>query len=275
MRITHNEISTFALRQVKSAEFGETATREQLASGRRINHAADDAAGLAVSDRFAARHRGLQQAWRNAYDAQALVQTAEGAYEGVNEMLQRIRSLAVRAANDTFTDENRALSQDEVEALLEEIDRQVETVEYNGKRLFPPSSDPDGQEFVFHVGADRNETVTVAVASLDAAGLGVNGLDIATRAGAEAAMSRIDTAITRLNGQRADLGAVQNRLDEVMSFAGIARENVLAAESKIRDTEFGETVTDYTRQEILRNTRLSALSQANLQPESVLRLLGS
>lgn len=274
MRITHNEISTFALRQVKSAEFGEVATREQLASGKRINHAADDAAGLVVADRFAARHRGIHQAWRNAYDAQALVQTAEGAYEGINEMLQRIRTLAVQAANDTYADSDRALPQEEVEALLTEIDRQAGTVEYNGKRLFAPTTDPEGQEYAFQVGSDRDETIRVAIAPLSADWLGVDAIAIDTRAGAEQAIAQVDTALTRLNGQRADLGSVQNRLDAVMAFAGIARENVLSSESKIRDTEFGSTITEYTRQEMLRSTRLSALSQANLQPESVLQLLG-
>lgn len=274
MRITHNELSAYSLRQIKSAERDEHSTREQLSSGRRINHAADDAAGLAVSDRLAARHRGIHQAWRNAYDAQALVQTAEGAYEGVNEMLQRVRTLAIQASNDTLITTDRQNIQLEVDALLSEIDRQSGTAEYNGKKLFAPTADPEGQEYSFQVGSDRDEALRVHVAPLSAAWLGVNGLDIESRASADAAIARVDTALNRLNGQRADLGSIQNRLDKVMMFTGIARENTIAAETKIRDADFAPTITDYSRQQILRNTRLSALAQANLQPESVLQLLG-
>ncbi len=275
MRITHNELSAFSLRQVKSAEKDELSTKEQLSSGRRINHAGDDAAGLAISDRLAARHRGIHQAWRNAYDAQALVRTAEGAYEGVNEMLQRVRALAIQASNDTLITSDRQNIQLEVTALLEEIDRQSDTVEYNGKKLFAPTTDPEGQEYTFQVGSDRNETLRVDVAPLNATWLGVEDLDVSSRVSADSAIAAVDGALNRLNGQRADVGSVQNRLDEVMMFTGIARENTIAAETKIRDADFGPTITDYTKQQILRSTRLSALAQANLQPESVLQLLNA
>ncbi len=525
MRIVHNEISTFALRQIKSAEPDQVRNREKLASANRINHAGDDAAGLAVSDRLAARFNGQLQAKKNLQDAYALAQIAEESYGSANEMVQRMRRLAVQASNDTLTDDDRALLQKEVDRLIEEIDREGNTAQYNTKKMLqgstcgtipasatwsslgaawaqiqsavtnledgdqsvtftfsfmldgvttdagntttlqdqldgsvsrdrfkqetreafaeweaifesvfntangyggnlqlnfvdlgdekpgapgssnptPPytlpgdfnvgdfrvgmhpidglgavlahgfapggtpqavgnvgadthfdsgddwrrddepsgndpnsfsvkyviaheighnlglghdtnasalmfnavasttsfasqfpngldASDPDKaavlgvyggggtvmarDTYRFHAGADKNETIDVSFSALNASVLGISALKIRSREEAERAISVLDQAVNRINGERARIGAVQNRIRDAEAFNDVAKGDTAAANQRIRETDFAEEVTVRSKEEILAQSRLSALSQANLQPQSVLSLLG-
>ena len=238
---------------------------ERLSSGLRINRAGDDAAGLAISEKMRAQVRGLGQASRNAQDGISLLQTAEGAMNEIHNNLQRVRELAVQAANGTNTTDDVAAIQSEVTELVAEIDRIASQTTFNTNKLLDGTG-----SFAFQVGANAAETISVAINDVDATTLAIFGLDI----DAATTLAIVDTAITTVSTARAEVGATQNRLESTIANLGVSVENLTAAESRIRDADIAYETTQYTRNMILVQAGTSVLAQANMAPQSVLSLLG-
>jgi len=271
MRINHN-IS--ALNTYRQLSFNNTQTAknlEKLSSGYRINRAGDDAAGLAISEKMRGQIRGLEMATKNAQDGISLIQTAEGALNETHAILQRIRELAVQAANDTNTNNDRAELQKEVDQLLQEIDRIANTTQFNTKNLLDGSL--SGSGLIFHIGANKDQNVTLKISSMKASGLGVGSIKIDSQSGANAAISTIDTAIDTVSSERAKLGAMQNRLEHTINNLGAAAENLTAAESRIRDVDMAKEMMEFTKNSILTQAAQAMLAQANQLPQGVLQLL--
>jgi len=271
MRINHN-IS--ALNTYRQLSFNNTQTAknlEKLSSGYRINRAGDDAAGLAISEKMRGQIRGLEMATKNAQDGISLIQTAEGALNETHAILQRIRELAVQAANDTNTDNDRAELQKEVDQLLQEIDRIADTTQFNTKNLLDGSL--SGSGLIFHIGANKDQNVTLTISSMRTSGLGVSGLKIDSQSGANAAIATIDTAIDKVSSERAKLGAMQNRLEHTVNNLGASAENLTAAESRIRDVDMAKEMMEFTKNSILTQAAQAMLAQANQLPQGVLQLL--
>ncbi|REJ27581.1 MAG: flagellin [Caldibacillus debilis] len=271
MRINHN-IS--ALNTYRQLSFNNTQTAknlEKLSSGYRINRAGDDAAGLAISEKMRGQIRGLEMATKNAQDGISLIQTAEGALNETHAILQRIRELAVQAANDTNTDNDRAELQKEVEQLIAEIDRIADTTQFNTKNLLDGSL--SGSGLIFHIGANKDQNVTLTISSMRASGLGVSGIDISSQSGANNAITTIDNAIDKVSTERAKLGAMQNRLEHTINNLGAAAENLTAAESRIRDVDMAKEMMEFTKNSILTQAAQAMLAQANQLPQGVLQLL--
>lgn len=273
LQINTNVAAMNAYRNLSSTQNAMSTSLERLSSGLRINKAADDAAGLAISEKLRAQSNGLNQATSNAQDAISLVQTAEGALNETHSILQRMRTLAVQSANDTNTSDDRAAIQKEVTALNDELDRIGTTTQFNGQNLLDGTGGAAGS-FTFQVGANSGQTVTVAFAKADSTTLAVKTADVSTQAGAASALTSIDAAIKTVSGNRADLGAVQNRLQHTINSLSVAAENASAAESRIRDTDMAKEMTSFTRAQILQQAGVSMLAQANSAPQSVLKLLG-
>jgi len=273
LQINTNVAAMNAYRNLSSTQNAMATSLERLSSGLRINKAADDAAGLAISEKLRAQSNGLNQATSNAQDAISLVQTAEGALNETHSILQRMRTLAVQSANDTNTSDDRAAIQKEVTALNSELDRIAGTTQFNGQNLLDGTGGTTGS-FTFQVGANSGQTVTVAFAKADSTTLAVGTADVSTQAGASTALTAIDAAIKTVSGNRADLGAVQNRLQHTINSLSVAAENASAAESRIRDTDMAKEMTSFTRAQILQQAGVSMLAQANSAPQSVLKLLG-
>jgi flagellin len=263
---------------------------ERLSSGYRINHAADDAAGLAISERFRTQVRGLEQALKNITDGISVIQTAEGALIEVHGMLQRMRLLAVQASNSTLTASDRRHIQVEIDEIIHEIDRFASTVNFNTIRLLNGdlsdrvNNNPTYKgSFIVHTGANENEIIRMFIRTISAEALGVKCLsstdpdknhDYLTREHAESAISIVHNAINILSKQRADLGAYQNRLEHTLNATGIARENMAASESRIRDLDVAAETADFTKNQILSQAGTAMLAQANTMPQTVLQLLG-
>lgn len=272
MRINNNVSALNAWRNLYANDTSLTKSMEKLSSGYRINRAADDAAGLAISEKMRAQISGLNMAIKNAQDGISLIQTAEGALNEIQVMIRRIRDLAVQSANDTNTDEDRANLQAEVTQLLEEIDRIATTTQFNGMELLDGSF--TGK--VFHIGANDNQTLTVEIGDMqaDALGIGVGAIDISTQTGAENAIPLLDKALDTVSSERSDLGAVQNRLEHTINNLQVAAENLTAAESRIRDVDVALETTNFVKNQILVQAATAMLAQANVKPQSVLQLLG-
>jgi len=244
---------------------------EKLSSGYRINRAADDAAGLAISEKMKAQISGLRQGARNAQDGISLIQTAEGALHEVHSILQRMRELAEQAASATMSDSDRTQIQAEVTQLISELDRIAASTKFNGQNLLDGSF--TDKEFL--IGTDTAvDTFTVSIGNMDAATLGVDSVSIATQADAKTAVADIDTAIETVSTQRATLGAYQNRLEHTINNLNTAAENLAAAESRIRDVDMALEMATFTRHQILLQAGTAMLAQANMKPQSVLKLLG-
>ncbi|ADH98553.1 flagellin N-terminal helical domain-containing protein [Salisediminibacterium selenitireducens] len=243
---------------------------EKLSSGLRINRAGDDAAGLAISEKMRAQINGLDQASRNAQDGISLIQTAEGALNETHDILQRMREISVQSANDTNTDDDRAELQKELDALIEEVDRIAQNTEFNTQELLDGTY--DAKEF--HIGANETQSITISIGDMQAAALGIDSLSINDQASADGAIATLDAAIKDVSSERADLGAIQNRLEHTISNLDNASENLSAAESRIRDVDMASEMMEMTRANILSQASQSMLAQANQQPQSVLQLLG-
>ncbi|HAG07336.1 MAG TPA: flagellin FliC [Peptococcaceae bacterium] len=274
MIINHNIMALNAWRGLSQTNSALSKSMEKLSSGLRINRAADDAAGLAISEKMRGQIRGLNQAIRNAQDGISLIQTAEGALNETHSILQRMRELAVQSANDTNTDADRAQIQAEVDQLLQEIDRIANTTEFNSKVLLDGSFSGSGNGLLFHIGANSGQTLTLEINNMKASALSVNGLSVSTQANAEAAIATIQSAIDKVSNQRSALGAVQNRLEHTIANLGVASENLTAAESRIRDVDMAQEMMNFTRTQILVQAGTVMLAQANMAPQAVLRLLG-
>lgn len=242
---------------------------ERLSSGLRINRAADDAAGLAIAEGFRAQVRGTVVAQRNAQDGISLVQTAEGALTETTNALQRIRELAIQAANGTQGDANRLALNAEVVQLLEQIDDIALDTEFNGLRVLSAA-----QTITIQAGAQTGQTLTIAVAGAKTNDLGINTVTISSIETAVSAISTIDVALRSVNDLRAFFGASQNRLDYTIRTLAIQEENSTASESMIRDADIARETIAFTRNQILVSAGTSVLAQANIIPQTALQLLG-
>ncbi len=244
-------------------------TMEKLSSGYRINRAADDAAGLAISEKMRFQINGLTQAQRNAQDGISLIQTAEGALTEVHSMLQRINTLANQAANGTYDDTDRAKIQLEVNELIGEISNIAATVNFNGISLLK-----SGGSVTFQIGSDANTEISVSLSGMKPSDLGIGNLSVGTASAANATIAAIKSAISQVSTQRATFGAVQNRLEHTVNNLGVMVENLSASESRIRDADMATEMTAFTKNQILVQAGTAMLAQANSAPQAVLRLLG-
>ncbi|MNB76730.1 Flagellin [compost metagenome] len=244
-------------------------TMEKLSSGYRINRAADDAAGLAISEKMIYQVNGLNQAQRNAQDGISLLQTAEGDLTEVHSMLQRMNTLANQSANGTYQDEDRANLQKEVNQLVKEIDRITGNSNFNGVSLLKSASTVN-----FQIGVTSGESLTVSLSSNKASALGISGLSISTASKAGSALALIKSAISKVSTNRANLGAYQNRLEHTINSLGVTSENLSAANSRIKDADMATEMTSFTKNQILVQAGTAMLAQANSAPQAVLKLLG-
>ena len=267
MIINHNISALNTHRQLSINNSAMAKNLEKLSSGLRINRAGDDAAGLAISEKMRAQIRGLNMASKNAQDGISLIQTAEGALNEVHAILQRMRELAVQAANDTNTVEDRQNLQKEVAELIKEIDRIANDTEFNTQTLL----DGTFTSKVLHIGANAGQNIQISINSMKAADLGVDGVDIS--ADADSAITSIDNAIKTVSEERAYLGANQNRLEHTINNLGTAAENLQAAESRIRDVDMAKEMMEFTKNSILSQAATAMLAQANQVPQGVLQLL--
>lgn len=270
MRIYTNVAGINAQRNLGISGNDLAKTFERLSSGRRINRAGDDAAGLAVSERLRSQIRGLGQAVRNAQDGISMVQTAEGALDESTSILQRMRELSVQSSSDQLTDTDRTLVQNEVSAMQTELTRIASATKYGTKSLVDGSL---SASITVGTDASATNTVTITIASMDATSLGVGSISVSTVASASAAITSIDAALNTLNSTRSQIGAVQNRLEHVVANLNVAVENLSASESRIRDADFAEEVSKMTRGQILQQAGTSVAGQANQLPQGVLSLL--
>ncbi|AIQ65880.1 flagellin [Paenibacillus stellifer] len=245
-------------------------TMEKLSSGYRINRAADDAAGLAISEKMIYQINGLNQAQRNAQDGISLLQTAEGDLTEVHSMLQRMNTLANQAANGTYQDTDRDNLQAEVDQLVKEIDRITLNSNFNGVKLLNGTT----ASVNFQIGVTSGEQLQVTLSSMLASSIGIDALDISTSAAAAAALSTIKTAIEQVSTTRANLGAYQNRLEHTINSLGVTSENLSAANSRIKDADMATEMTAFTKNQILVQAGTAMLAQANSAPQAVLKLLG-
>ncbi len=271
LRINTNVTALNVHRNLVATDFELSKVMEKLASGLRINRAADDAAGLAVSEKLRTQVRGLQVATDNAQHAISMVQVAEGALNEVHAILQRLRELAVQAANDHLTDDDRAQIQKEVDALLAQIDYIGNTTQFNTKKLL--SGDFESTPLTFQVGANAGEQVSINISAVNTGALGIDSLSVGDLASASDAIAAVDSAISYVTSLRTHLGAFQNRLERIISNNNIGVENQSAAESRIRDVDMAKAVMELVRYQILQNTGVAALAQANALPQAVLSLL--
>ncbi|KOS00618.1 MULTISPECIES: flagellin Hag [Paenibacillus] len=274
MIINHNIAAMNTHRQLAVNTSNTNKAIEKLSSGLRINRAGDDAAGLAISEKMRGQIRGLDMASKNAQDGISLIQTAEGALNETHSILQRMRELSVQSANDTNTTVDRGALQKEVDELSKEITRISSTTEFNTKKLL----DGSATGVVFHIGANTGQNISLSIGSMDASTLGVaqsatSGIDISTQTAADAAISTINAAIETVSGERAKLGANQNRLEHTINNLNTSSENLSAAESRIRDVDMAKEMMSQTKNNILAQAAQAMLAQANQQPQGVLQLL--
>ena len=277
MVVQHNMQAMNANRQLGITTDGQKKVTEKLSSGYKINRAADDAAGLTISEKMRSQIRGLTQASANAQDGISCVQTAEGALTEVHSMLQRMNELAVKAANGTNTSADRKAIQSEVSALGKEISRVAESTQFNTLNLLNGSFSA-GKNLQVGAANVTGQRIKISIAKMDATSLGVssvaNNISVATESGAQQAISKITTAIAKVSKQRSDLGAIQNRLEHTIANLDNVVENTQAAESQIRDTDMAKTMVEYTKNNILAQAGTAMLAQANQSTQNVLSLLG-
>ena len=281
MRINHNIASMITQTSLGAAQKSMSGSLEKLSTGLRINRAADNAAGLAVSEELRTQIRGMAQAKRNAQDGIALLQIAEGAANETSDILQRMRELAVESQNDTLTNTERGYLDQEFQALSSEITRIAQSAQYNGQTLTDGSSSSFGgassASSVLHIGANGNsgiDQITIGIDGIDATDLGVNSSNVSTSSGASSALTAIDTAIGSVNNMRSDMGAYVNRLDHAINNLSNQEFNTQDAESRIRDVDFATESTNFTRNQILTQSATSMLSQANSITQGALSLIG-
>lgn len=247
---------------------------EQLSTGKRINSAADDAAGLAIANKMTSQIRGLNQAVRNANDGISMIQTAEGATKEITNMLQRMRELAVQAANDTNTSADRSALTAETTQLTEEITRIAENTTWNGMKLLDGSKFTSASAANFMVGANSGDTaITVSFQSITASALSVSGLSLSGASASTTALGTIDTALATIDTFRASLGAKINRLNYAADNLTNVSQNTSESRSRVQDTDYATATTELARTQIISQAATAMLAQANQQPQSVLSLL--
>ena len=285
MIINHNLSAMFAQRTRGVVAERLDGNIEKLSSGMRINRAGDDPAGLAVSEKMRSQIRGLNQASRNAADGISFIQTSEGYLQESQNILQRIRELSVQASNGIYTAEDRMQIQVEISQLVDEVDRIASHAQFNGMNMLTGRFARDTGENVvtasmwFHIGANMDQREQVYIGTMTAAGLGVRNFDqsivsLSTPENANRTIGIVDAALRKVNKQRADLGAYQNRLEHAINGLDVGAENLQASESRIRDVDMANEIVGYTTNQILLQSSTAMLAQANVQTQSVLQLLG-
>jgi flagellin len=272
MVVQHNLRAMNSNRQLGLTTNAQSKSTEKLSSGYRVNRAADDAAGLAISEKMRRQVKGLTQASRNAQDGISAVQTAEGALNEVHDMLQRMNTLANQSANGTNTSQDRAYLQQEFSALQSEISRVASATSFNEQNLLSGSFKGKNLQ----VGAEASQTIQVNISAMDATGLVIAHSDasIGSESAATSAITAVKNALTKVSSQRSDLGAIQNRLEHTINNLDNVVENTTAAESQIRDTDMATEMVAYSNNNILAQAGTSMLAQSNQANQSVLSLLG-
>lgn len=275
LRIASNIPSITAQRSMNSSQRAANKAMAQLSTGTRITKAADDAAGLSISENLKMNIRSYKQAGRNTHDGISLVQVAEGALGEVSNIITRFRELSIQAASDTIGDSERAFIQAEVDQMKNEVERIAQSTQFGDKKLL----NGEGDEFDFQVGIHSDpelNTISFNASETDATlgTLGLDGLDISDKAGAQSALEMIDEAQTMVNGYRANLGALQNRLTTTTENVDSAVENLSAANSRMRDADIAQSSAELTKNNILLNATTSVLQQANTSPQMALKLVG-
>lgn len=285
MVINHNLSAMYANRQLKINDGNLQKDLEKLSSGMKINRAGDDASGLAVSEKMRSQIRGLTRAAQNAQDGISFIQTTEGYLQNSQDIVQRIRELAVQASNGIYTAEDRMQIQVEVSQLIDEVDRIASHAQFNGLNMLTGRYAAASQggtitgSMWFHIGANMDQREKVHIGTMTAKGLGLKEvttnelLSLSTPEKANNAIGVLDAALKKLSKQRADLGAYQNRLEFATKGIMIAAENLQAAESRIRDTDMAQQMVEYSKNSILIQSATAMLSQANQKNQSVLQLL--
>ena len=285
MIINHNLSAMFADRSLKVTQTSLTKEMEKLSSGMRINRAGDDASGLAVSEKLRSQIRGLNQASTNASNGISFIQVSEAYLQETQDIVQRIRELAVQAANGIYSDEDRLYIQVEVSQLVSEVDRIASHAQFNGMNLLTGRFGRlSGQNIVtasmwFHIGANMDQRIQVYIGTMTAKGLGIRNvgddsfISLEAPDDANRAIGTMDAALKIINKQRADLGAYQNRLEHAVRGLDIGAENLQASESRIRDTNMANQMVSYTRDQILSQSGTAMLAQANQRAATVLQLL--
>jgi len=276
LRINTNVPSLVAQRNLRGTRALLDRTLERLSSGSRINHAADDAAGLAISETLRAQIRGLSQAERNAQDGISLIQVGEGGLVEISNILIRMRELGVQAASDTVGPRERKFLDNEFQQLMEEIDRIANSTQFNGNPLL----NGNGSSFEVQIGTGNNPLVDRIklfdpyASNVNLVSLGINLASVADKTSAQNSLSSIDQALNTVTSNRANFGAMQNRLQSVINNLNVNKENMTAANSRIRDADLAVETSELTKSQILQQAGVSVLSQANASMKAALGLLG-
>ena len=275
LRINTNVASLAAMRTLNNTKNSLDGSLERLSSGSRINRAGDDAAGLAISENLKASIRGYRQAKRNAQDGISLIQVTEGGLNEVSNMIVRLRELAIQAASDTIGDKERSFTDREFQALKSEMQRIADSTSFNGTEVLNGSAGI----FEIQVGIHNNPMSDRVVDNAESSNvslerLGLVGESVSTKIGAQTSLASLDNALYRVNSVRADLGAMQNRLQSTINSLAISDENLSAANSRIRDADLAQEVSEMTKNNILMQAGISVLGQANNQSQLALKLLG-
>ena len=283
MVINHNLSAMFANRNLGVTHNQLQSNMEKLSSGQKINRAGDDASGLAVSEKMRSQIRGLNQAERNINNGVSFIQATEGYLQETTDILQRIRELSVQAANGIYTESDRMQIQVEVSQLVAEVHRIASQAQFNGMNMLTGSFAKDsvsGGIMQFQIGANVDQNVRVYVGTMTAQALGLTGgqgndevVSVSNPDTANVAITTIDEALKRVNSQRADLGAYQNRFELAAQGISTAAENLQASESLIRDTDMASAIVDYTKNQILTQSGTAMLAQANTQAQNILSLI--
>ncbi len=285
MVINHNMSAMFAQRSQGVQDLKVQKSMEKLSSGLRINRAGDDASGLAVSEKMRAQIRGLNQASTNAQNGISFIQTTEGYLQETEDIIHRIRELAIQSSNGIYSDEDRTMIQVEVSSLIAEVDRIASAAQFNGMNMLTGRfARPTGENVVtgsmwFHIGANMDQRTQIYIGTMSAMALGIRNpgdetnLTLETPENANRAIGTLDEALKKINKQRADLGAYQNRLEKTIVGLDIGAENLQASESRIRDTNMAEEMVEFTKDQVLSQAGTAMLAQANQSSQNVLSLL--
>ncbi|MGL5255147.1 MAG: flagellin [Brevinema sp.] len=289
MIINNNVGALFGNRQLFNNNLASQKTMETLSSGLRINRAGDDASGLAVSEKMRTQIRGLNRANMNVQDDISFIQTTEGYLAETTNILQRVRELAVQSANGIYTNEDRGYIQVEVAQMVSEIDRIASQAQFNGLKMLtglfakPTAENPAQASMYFHVGANMDERIRAYVGTMNSQALGLKNpvgnpatasfISISTQDQANSVIGLVDQALMRVNSQRSDLGAMQNRLESASRSIMTGAENMQASESRIRDTDMARASSTHARNQVMMQAATAMLAQANQQPQMVLNLL--
>jgi flagellin len=281
MIINHNMSALYASRQLGVRNSALETNIEKLSSGMRINRAGDDASGLAVSEKLRSQIRGLNQAERNIQNGVSFIQATEGYLQETQDILHRLRELSVQSANGIYSDEDRMQIQVEVSQLVDEVNRIASHAQFNGMNMLTGSFSRDSERVMqFQVGANMDQSERVYIGTMTATALGLQGaqgetdtISISTPEAANMAIGSLDSALTQVSRQRADLGAYQNRFEMASHGVAVAAENLTAAESRIRDVDMAAEMVGYMKNQILTQSSTAMLAQANTKSQAVLQLL--